>query len=50
MALGDCGADCLVVQVSSVDPTFLRLWLIMLRPSFLVKDAQQDLAGERLKA
>lgn len=52
MAPGNSRTDYLVVQVSAASP--LRMYLVARADfagcSFLVKDAQQDLAGERLKA
>ena len=52
MAPGNSRTDYLVVQVSGASP--LRMSLIAHADSaacsFLVKDARQDLAGERLKA
>lgn len=50
MAPGDCGTNFMVVQVG-----FSRLIVSMFTAdlilnSFLVKDAQEDITGERLKA
>lgn len=49
MASGNGHTDHLVVQVS-VFETFAGCVLLLTQLSFLVKDAQQDIAGERLKA
>lgn len=48
MAFGDCGADYDLVQVGSFvtfSTSEANMW-----HSFLLKDAQDDMAGERLKA
>ena len=49
MAFGNGGANCVVVQVSG-RPLAVDDLLTMPCPSFLIKDAQQDIAGARLKA
>lgn len=53
MAFGHGWAHDMVVQVSFISHTNIRspkAKLTRLLISFLIKDAQQDMAGERLKA
>ena len=51
MASGYGYSYYLVVQVSGIWISQLNLHLLILQSfSFLVKDAQQDVAGDRLKA
>lgn len=50
VASGDRGTDDMVVQVSLENSSLLRSLCLTSRLSFLVKDAQQNMAGQRLKA
>lgn len=49
MAFGNGGPYCVVVQVRNQVPS-LQSATDKILPSFLIKDAQQDIAGARLKA
>ena len=46
MASGDCGTHDDLLQVGSL----LGVWSVADVASFLIKDAQDDIAGRRLKA
>jgi hypothetical protein len=47
VASGDCSSNYDLVQVSAVSPNIDTLLTVA---SFLLKDAQDDMAGQRLKA